>query len=58
MSEFGFVAIPDEQAKEIYDFLNEQLSWEECFAHDTGEEGCTHCRILNLMSYFTEGGGL
>lgn len=44
------------QAKEIYDFLNEQLEWEECFAHDTGESGCTHCRIVKLMSYFEEEG--
>jgi len=53
-----YVILMKHEAKDIYDFLNEQLEWEECFAHDTGEKGCTHCRILELMSYFTEGGGL
>ena len=45
-----------DQASLIYDRLSFALEFEECFAHDAGEDGCEHCQIEKAMQVLIQGG--
>lgn len=52
----GYVVLEQDNASHIYDRLCYMLDFEECFAHDVGEDNCEHCQVEISIEILKQGG--
>lgn len=51
-----YVALTQEQARDILDVLIDASVGEECFASEIGREKCLHCKMNKVIDYLFDGG--